>query len=178
MRFGSKDKDDNKMHEDADLLWRDADGTLRDKVTKAHVFVFSRSAFRSMSDLLYERFQSGASVILYDMGMGYGKKLATGLIKRGIDGENVLKTIEKLAFMAGWGKFNFTIVEKSDVVCTISNSMFTLLRKEAGSKSCYFVAGLLAGNVSGSFGKSYRAEEIECSAPKGEKCSFRVFRAL
>ncbi len=157
------------------LVFRDKDGTLREKTTNAHVFVFSRSAFRSMCDLLYERFQTGASVILYDMGEGYGKKLSNGLMKRGLNAERTLKAIEDLAYSAGWGKFRLKVQDNGDIVCDVSNSMFTLVRKETGSKSCYFLDGLLAGNASGVFRKDFRAEELECVAGGKSSCKFRIY---
>ena len=78
-----------------DILSRESDGTLRDNITHAHVFIMSRSGFRSMQNTLYEKFSTGASVILYDMGEGYGRKSASAFMKKGLGLEPTIREIEE-----------------------------------------------------------------------------------
>ena len=80
---------DKRYNNEADLIMKEADGMLKDRITSSHVFIFSRSAFRSMQNTLYDKFGSGASVIMYEMGQGYGRKLGTGMLKRGLNHEKV-----------------------------------------------------------------------------------------
>ena len=74
-----------------------SDGTLTDNITHAHVFIMSRSGFRSMQNTLYEKFSTGSSVILYDMGEGYGRKLASAFMKKGLGLEPTIREIERIS---------------------------------------------------------------------------------
>jgi predicted hydrocarbon binding protein len=157
----------------ADILQRDTDGTLKDKMTDAHVFILSRSAFRSMQETLYDKFLSGASVILYEMGEGYGKKLASALRKIGLGKEQAMRAMEQTAFLAGWGEVRFQSTENSRLVCAVRNSMFSVKRRGL-SNSCYFLAGVLGGVSSVLFDQTLVAKEVQCAMSGHELCKFAV----
>ena len=59
--------------EDPSKFLTSENGVLRESLTQARVMLFGCSAYPSMCDALYEQFHSGAGVILYRMGEGYGQ---------------------------------------------------------------------------------------------------------
>lgn len=157
-----------------DIIQREKDGTLKDTITHAHVFILSRSAFRSLQNTLYDKFSDGAPLILYDMGEGYGNKLGSAFMRNGLGIEQTMKEIENIAFLAGWGKIHFRVIDKSLVECTVENSMFSLERKGV-TNSCYFLAGILGGNWTGMHkNQRFFAKEVECSISGHRLCKFEI----
>ena len=95
---------------------------LRDSITNARVILMSCSAYRSMCDTLFDQFQSGASVILYQMGQGYAKKLIAASSKMGLSREEIISGFERLAFLSGWGKPKVRIIDENKVECVAEKS--------------------------------------------------------
>ncbi|MDG6905074.1 MAG: hypothetical protein JRN20_04735 [Nitrososphaerota archaeon] len=149
---------------------------LKDRITSSHVFIFSRSAFRSMQNTLYDKFGTGASVIMYEMGQGYGRKLGAGMLKRGLNQEKAFSEIEKFGYLAGWTDSHFRVLSEVEIECVARNSIFTIERPETKRRSCYFLAGALSGNVSAMLNEEFRAEETQCVVGGHEMCKFRIFR--
>ena len=166
-----------RFKDEADLIVREEGGMLKDRITSSHVFIFSRSAFRSMQNTLYDKFGSGASVIMYEMGKGYGTKLGTGMLKRGMTPDMAFREIEKFGYLAGWTDSHFRVLSEKEIECVAKNSMFTLERSETRTRSCYFLAGALAGNVSAMLGEDFKAEEIQCTVGGHPVCKFRIVRS-
>ncbi len=157
-----------------DVLIREADGTLKDAATRAHVFILSRSAFRSLQNTLYDKFTDAASLILYDMGEGYGGKLASGLLKRGLSLEETIKEVERLGYLAGWGREHFRILENAHAECVVKNSMFSLERKGLAN-SCFFLAGVFGGIWSAMHNnQQFFAKELECTVSGYDHCRFAI----
>lgn len=162
--------------DEADLIIRDSDGMLKDRISSSHVFIFSRSAFRSMQGTLYDKFGSGAAVIMYEMGRGYGMKLGTGMLKRGLSPQMAFHEIEKFGYLAGWTDSHFRVLGDKEIECVARNSIFTIERPETKSKSCFFLAGALAGNVTSMLNTEFRAEETHCVVGGHELCKFRILK--
>lgn len=162
--------------DEADLIVRESDGMLKDRISSSHVFIFSRSAFRSMQSTLYDKFGSGAAVIMYEMGQGYGRKLGSGMLKRGLSSERAFHEIEKFGYLAGWTDSHFRVLSDMELECVARNSIFTIERPETKTKSCFFLAGALAGNVSAMLNTEFRAEETQCVVGGHEVCKFRILK--
>jgi len=84
---------------DLGLLHRGENGVLRDNFSNRRIIIFSCSAYRSMCDSLYDQFQSGAGVILYRMGEGYGRKLVKGFPQLGLSREEMVDALCKLSHL-------------------------------------------------------------------------------
>lgn len=163
-----------KFSEDAGLVHRDEKGVLRDNFSDHRVIIFSCSAYRSMCDSLYDQFQSGASIILYKMGEGYGRKLVKGVAKLELPQDELFEAFEKLSHLAGWGKITFKISSEKDIDTIAENSPFILRREGIGSFTCHFLAGVLGGGASEIFRSEYKAQEIRCAAKEAGVCRFRI----
>ncbi len=161
-------------HSTEDIFLRGKDGTLKDAITQAHVFVLSRASFRSMQNTLYDKFASGASRILYDMGEGYGSKIASLFIKKGLSFEQTMKELERIAYLAGWGNMHFRILDDGRAECIVENSMFSV-KREGVPNSCYFLAGVLGGNMAALRNNhNFFAKEVQCSISGHSFCKFTI----
>jgi predicted hydrocarbon binding protein len=160
---------------DLGLLHRDEKGELRDSFSNRRVIIFSCSAYRAMCDSLYDQFQSGAGVILYRMGEGYGRKLVKGMPELGLSKEDMVDALSKLSYVAGWGKLTIKVSEDGSSDAVLEESAFTLRREGIGETTCYFMSGVLAGGASEIFGTVYKTQEMKC-ASRGESkvCRFTV----
>jgi uncharacterized protein len=157
-----------------DFLKRNGNGDLRDVLTNSRVMIFSCSAYRSMCESLYEQFQSGASVILYRMGEGYARELLKGYPKEGKASAEMIKGLEGLARLAGWGNVRIRIIDERSSECIVQSSAFIFIRENTGESSCHFFAGVLAGVASGIFEKDFIAHEILCQGSGSTVCKFKI----
>ena len=160
---------------DLGLLHRGENGVLRDNFSNRRIIIFSCSAYRSMCDSLYDQFQSGAGVILYRMGEGYGRKLVKGFPQLGLSREEMVDALCKLYHLAGWGKLTINVSDDANGDAVLEDSPFTLRRNDIGPTTCHFMSGVLAGGGAEIFGMEYKAQEIKC-ASRGESkvCRFAV----
>jgi predicted hydrocarbon binding protein len=160
---------------DLGLLHRDENGVLRDNLSNRRVIILSCSAYRAMCDSLYDQFQSGAGVILYRMGEGYGRKLVNGVPQLGMSKEEMVDALAKLSYLAGWGKLTINISEDSNGDAVLEDSPFTLRRNDIGPTTCHFMSGVLTGGASELFGVEYKTQEIKCSSHGESKvCRFAI----
>ena len=136
--------------------------------------LFGCSAYRSMCDALYEQFQSGAGVILYRMGEGYGRKVAVAIPITEISREDAIKVFQKLALLAGWGNIKIKILDEKTAECLVQKSPFVLHRNDAGNVSCYFLSGVLSAIASVLFGKKFTTREVSCEITGSSICKFLV----
>jgi predicted hydrocarbon binding protein len=164
-----------KFSEDAGLIHRDEKGILRDNFSDRRVIIFSCSAYRSMCDSLYDQFQSGASIILYKMGEGYGCKLVKGLAKLNLPMSDSLGAFQKLSHSAGWGKISIKITNENNFDVIVEDSPFILRREDIGPVTCHFLAGVLGGGASEMMKVEYKAQEIRCASKEAGVCRFRIY---
>jgi predicted hydrocarbon binding protein len=129
-----------------------------------------------MCDALYDQFQSGAGIILYRMGEGYGNKLVKSLAKLDLSQEEKIQAFEKLAHLAGWGKLSINVDGSENGEVVVEDSPFILRRQDIGPNSCHFMAGVLAGGASELFGSAYKAQELRCASKDGGVCRFRIYK--
>ncbi|MDA4111571.1 MAG: hypothetical protein OK439_03470 [Thaumarchaeota archaeon] len=157
------------------LVLRDETGVLRESITGARVMIFSCSAYRSMCDALFDQFQSGAGIILYRMGEGYGRKLIQALPKLGMSADDMMQGLKSLGFLAGWGKFQLEVTAPENVSCFVEQCAFLLRREGAGPNTCYFLSGILGALGGEIYKKKFVAKEIKCASSGYKNCEFRAF---
>lgn len=164
-----------KFSEEAGSIHRDEKGILRDNFSERRVIIFSCSAYRSMCDSLYDQFQSGASIILYKMGEGYGRKLLKGVAKLDLRLDELVEAFQKLSHSSGWGKISIKITNENNADVIVEDSPFLLRREDIGPVTCHFLAGVLGGGGSEMFKADYKAQEIRCASKEAGVCRFRVY---
>jgi len=125
---------------------------------------------------LYEKFGSGASFILYEMGMAAGEnKVKRMSEKYDLDMLTVLRAILAERAAKGWGipRIERFDEEKTEVTINVQE-LFECLPfrgkyKEAKSQ---FFRGYLTGVLSQLFNKAVSVMEVECIAKGDQNCKF------
>jgi predicted hydrocarbon binding protein len=129
-----------------------------------------------MCETLFDTFKSGAGVILFNMGVGYSKKLGETIGKLRLETGEALETMQMLARAAGWGRMTLRMVDESMAECTVTRSAFIVRRSDIGPTSCHFLEGVLAGVASELFSAKYKAKETVCGSSGSAVCKFLVER--
>jgi predicted hydrocarbon binding protein len=155
-------------------LVRDENGILRTPPANARVILFSCSGYRAMCDLLYEQFQSGASIILYRMGEGYARRLVESVSLEDLNRDEILNVFQKLALMAGWGNMHLRILDERTAECIATDSPFVLHRNDVGHVSCFYLSGILSGIASALFKSKFAATEVSCKSSGSPLCRFTI----
>ena len=127
-----------------------------------------------MCDELYNQFQSGAGVILYRMGEGYATKMFAAFPKLGSSTDDLLKGLERLSYLAGWGKIKVRVLDESNMECIAEKSAFVLRRNDIGPTSCYFLSGVLGAIASRLFQKRFISREVSCESSGAKLCRFKI----
>lgn len=131
-----------------------------------------------MEDRLYNDFGSGASVILFDMGLAYGISLVDGLMKAKCDEtarqQNAIDILSGYATVAGWGKVIAPRIEGPDIRVKVISCVFcSNIDQESSEGRCYFLKGVLSGVAGTIFSVPFTVTESHCSK---EYCEFTLQR--
>jgi predicted hydrocarbon binding protein len=164
-----------------DVISYDAKNDLLfDKLFNLRIMAIDTNFYKGLHDQLYKVFDSGASTILYEMGVGYGK-LAAGVITRG--GKSRIGMYRD--FMArgkyqGMGVFHLPISSLvpaalgQEINVKLRNSFFSQAVGKTGHIECFIFAGTIAGAASELFRKSYTCAETKCMSKGDAECEFRL----
>jgi predicted hydrocarbon binding protein len=158
------------------------DGLIIDKlhfplrVSGERSFTFRVETFGSMLARLYERFGTGAAVILYEMGIAAGESKAKSVTKKyRLDKLKTLKLILEERSAKGWCMAE--IVEfSSKKVMLVVNDLFECVPfkgKQENAVSQFF-RGYLTGICRQIYGKDISVTETECVAKGDAACKFMV----
>jgi predicted hydrocarbon binding protein len=155
-----------------------------DKVFGCTAILTNEEFWDAIQEGLYPLLESNWSVILFEMGSRYGKKLGENARRKALDTDQAVKFLEFYGLMAGWGKFHTSPITLSmgklakDINVTVEDNFFarSSRKKKADSPRCFFVAGLLAGIAEGLFGERHECFERKCIACGADKCEFLLSR--
>lgn len=153
-----------------------------DKVFGCTAILTNEEFWDAIQEGLYPLLENSWSVILFEMGSRYGKKVEENAKKKGLDTEQAIKFLESYGLLAGWGRFHTSPIALStrklakDINVTVEDNFFakSARKKKADSLRCFFVAGLLAGIAEGLFGERHECLERKCIACGAEKCEFLI----
>jgi len=134
--------------------------------------------FGDMFGRLYEAFGSGASVILYEMGVSAGENRAKNVVEEyGVGGLKAAQIILAERIAKGWGIPNLTEINEHRPNATIEvQDLFECLPfkgKQRETKS-HFFRGYLTGVFSKLFNKKVTTTEVECIAKGDPHCKFVI----
>ena len=154
---------------------------LENTLLQTRVLVFDSDFIKALSDSLTKTFQTGAIVILYQMGLAYGELLGRRILETG----GLLKQAEgvyrqRYASLAA-GKFRFPSLAAlaaggppPEIKVSLEDSFFAKAVGKTGQAECHIVRGMLEGTAKVVFRKDYVCIEARCLS-KGDKiCEFLV----
>ena len=154
---------------------------LENTLLKTRVLVFDADFIKALSDSLNKTFQSGAVVILYQMGLAYGELLGKRILESG----GLLKQAEgvyrqRYAGLAA-GKFRFppltqlaTGGPEQQIKVTLEDSFFAKAIGKTGRPECHIVRGILEGTAKVVFRRDYQCQETKCLSKGDALCGFLV----
>ena len=154
------------------------EGVIMTKAGGSRVFFISTRGWAVIERQLYGTFFSGASVMLTEMGMGYGRGVAKEVMKVTKEPYLVLKTLEELSMAAGWGSVEVKGDLKTDTSLEVHvvRCAFCASGEVGKEPLCYFLAGVCAGTAAEAFGVGYTATEKKCVRAGDPLCVIALAR--
>ena len=128
-----------------------------------------------MFSRLDEVFGTGASVILYEMGVRAGKVIVEEVVECGIREEDVLKVLAALGVARGWGITEILSWDPRAVRLVLRVWENFECKPLAGRKRkphSHFMRGVIAGIVSKLTGQPVKVREVKCLAKGDPYCEF------
>ena len=176
----STSKDDRKVVVNKMLSYDKEVEELEDPFLKARVMAIDSFFYKGLRDQLYKTFQSGASRILYEMGLGYGEIMGKIIAEQGKSRPEYYKDFVDRGKYHGMGHFQVPMLEsivsglKGEAVIRVKRSFFASSVGETGLVECYIFAGQIAGAARVVMKKEYNCIETKCTSRKDEYCEFRL----
>jgi len=143
--------------------------------------VIDSDFYKGLRNNLYSRFQSGASLILFEMGVGYGKVMAGSIKSMGVGKLEVYRKFLERGKSQGYGEFKVPILQsiisglQGEARIYLKNSFFAASSGYTGSSECWIVAGMIAGAAREILGKdTLKCVEVKCVSKGDEQCEFRL----
>ncbi|MBO3799996.1 MAG: hypothetical protein FGF52_02925 [Candidatus Brockarchaeota archaeon] len=139
-------------------------------------FTLRVESFGAILKRLYEKFGTGAAVILYEMGLGMGEsKFKSVVNKYHVDKQTAVKIILAERSAKGWCISQLEGYGKNGAVIVVRELFECLPFKNNQERPIsHFFRGYLTGIFQQAYGKSVNVTEVECIA-KGESfCKFII----
>ncbi|MEM1558008.1 MAG: V4R domain-containing protein [Thermoproteota archaeon] len=139
-------------------------------------FTLRVESFGAILKRLYEKFGTGAAVILYEMGLGMGESKFKSVVNRyHVDKQTALKIILAERSAKGWCIAQLEDFNKNNVVVVAKELFECLPFKDSQEKQIsQFFRGYLAGIFQQLYGKNVNVTETECIAKGDSFCRFVV----
>jgi predicted hydrocarbon binding protein len=152
---------------------------LENTLLKTRVIVFDADFVKALSISLTKTYQTGATVILYHMGLSYGELLGKRILESGglaRQAEGVYR--QRYASLAA-GKFHFPSLAAlaaegppAKIKVSLEDSFFAKAIGRTGQPECHIVRGILEGTAKVVFGKDYQCQETKCLSKGDALCEF------
>ncbi|MEM2981434.1 MAG: V4R domain-containing protein [Thermoproteota archaeon] len=137
-------------------------------------FTLRVDSFGAILKRLYEKFGTGAAVILYEMGISLGESKAESVVKKyGVDKQTVLKIILTERAAKGWCLAEIEELNSKKARIMV-HELFECLpfRGKQERPVSQLFRGYLAGVFQKLYGKSFSVSEIDCIAKGDSVCRF------
>ena len=126
-------------------------GLVEDPLVGLRVLMIDSEFYKGLRDNLYAKFQSGASLILYEMGVGYGGQMADAIKTMGAGRIEVYRKFIERGRRQGYGEFRVPILQSiisglhGEAKVYLKHSFFAAASGLTGRAECWIVAGMIAG---------------------------------
>ena len=155
-------------------------GLIEDPLLGLRVMVIDTEFYKGLRSKLYSKFDSGASLILYEMGAGYGEIMAKNIKEMGTGKLETYRKFMNKGKHQGYGEFTVPWLEslisgiKSEAKVYLKASFFSAAAGETGKTECWIVAGMIAGAAKIIFGKEMVCVEEKCASKGDLRCEFHL----
>jgi predicted hydrocarbon binding protein len=155
-------------------------GRIEDPFLNLRVMIIDEEFYRGLRAKLYSSFKSGASVILYDMGLGYGELMGQNMKKMGVSKLEVINNFMELGKTHGYGVFNTPFLKmiltglQGEPAVRLEDSFFATAIGRTGKAECYLMAGIVAGASQVLLNKKFTCVEEKCLCKGDPFCEFKL----
>jgi predicted hydrocarbon binding protein len=153
-------------------------GLIEDPLLNLRVMVIDTEFYNGLRSKLYSKFDSGASLILYEMGVGYGEIMARNIKQMGANKLEIYSKFINKGKHQGYGEFNVPLLEslisgvRGEAKVYLKDSFFSCAAGRTGKTECWIVAGMIAGAAKVIFGKEMVCTEEKCASKFDLRCEF------
>ena len=137
--------------------------------------------YRGLRNRLYATFQTGAAVILVEIGLGYGQIMGKTISDMGGSRLAIYKRFIERGKHQGYGIFEVPLLTAltstftGEVVIRLKNSFFSLCAGKTGQTECQIVAGMIGGAAPYLLGnKDFKCVETKCLSKGDSFCEFHL----
>ena len=174
------------LKEDADetsegvIVRNTSTGQLEDPFLKLRVMIIDEEFYRGVRDKLYSSFKSGASAILYAMGLGYGELMGLKMEEMKMSKIEVIRSFIDLGKTKGYGKFHTPFLKMilsglmGEPAVRLEDSFFATSVGKTGNTECFLMAGIIAGASQVLLQKKFSCIEEKCLCKGDEYCEFKL----
>jgi predicted hydrocarbon binding protein len=162
------------------LSYSDDEGSLQDSFLDVRVMVVDADFYRGLRDELQRAFQTGASTILFQMGLGYGKLMAAKIQQMGKGKLSVYKGFIERGKNLGMGSFEVPLLKslisglRSETVIRVRQSFFAAAVGDTGKAECHIFRGMMAGAAGALLGREFACVEERCLSKGDGYCEFSL----
>ncbi len=153
---------------------------LEDSFLNLRIIIIDEQFYKGLRDKLYAAFQTGASTILYNMGLGYGELIGTNMKNRKLSRFETIKKFMALGKDNGYGKFHTPLLKmilsgvRGEPIVRIEDCFFAGAVGTTGKVECYIMAGIIAGAAPSLMNKKYNCLEEKCICKGDPYCEFKL----
>lgn len=153
-------------------------GMPEDPTVNNRVLIIDADFYQALHDNLYRRFDTAASSILYEMGVGYGEMYSKKVDEIGKGKFEAYKMFVERGKRHGYGEFIVPLLEailtgvKGEGKVVLKNSFFATASGITGKTECWIVAGMIAGAAKKMLNKEVVCTEIMCLSKRDQHCQF------
>ncbi|MGQ9479660.1 MAG: V4R domain-containing protein [Thermoproteota archaeon] len=139
-------------------------------------FTLRVESFGAILKRLYEKFGTGAAVILYEMGISLGESKIKGVLSRyGVDKQTALKIVLAERSAKGWCMAELEDFNSREAVVVVRELFECMLFRNGQNKPVsQFFRGYLAGLFQYVYGKEVSITETRCIAKGDDACTFTI----
>jgi predicted hydrocarbon binding protein len=139
-------------------------------------FTLRVESFGAILKRLYEKFGTGAAVILYEMGIGMGESKFKSIVsKYHVDKQTAVKLILAERSAKGWCIAQLEDYDRNGAII-VTRELFECLpfKNSQERPISQFFRGYLAGMFQQIYGRSVSVTEVECIAKGDNACKFII----
>ena len=143
--------------------------------SNGRVFTLSATGWSAVVEEIRIRFDSGAELLLFEMGQYYGTSLALEIMKYEIDYTKAVNGLLQSASYSGWGKISVKgdLPNGKDISVTVVDCI-SCHEPNMRKSSCTFLRGMIDGVAETLYGQPFKIRETRCMASENDCCEFML----
>ncbi len=131
--------------------------------------------FVDLKKVLEGLLDTGAAVILYEAGLGCGRRMYMRMRKQYSSREEILKAFIDLKLSENWGEIKVDVnLDSGEGKIVVYKSFEGKYYGASSTPICHFFKGYIEGFLRELIGREITVEETKCVAMGDENCTFEI----